>query len=128
MTVSMDRFHKRLSKKARRGFRGWPVATIAFYGPDLSLASKVAVGIIRTEGGDAEDLQTWLSDDTDVRRDPLVGQEIISFIELHGAKTVAMAEQIIGCPHQEGVDYDGDWCPVCHFWKGRDRFTGKLFS
>src|ERR1700722_13134118 len=74
----MDKFHKRLSKKARRGFRGWPVATIAFYGPDLSRASKAAVGIIRTEGGDAEDLQTWLSDDTDLRRDPMVSQEVIA--------------------------------------------------
>jgi hypothetical protein len=76
MTIPMDKFHKRLSKKARRGFRGWPVATIAFYGLDLSRVSKVAVGIIRTEGGDAEDLQTWLSDVTDLRRDPMVSQEI----------------------------------------------------
>ncbi|MDB5396087.1 MAG: hypothetical protein JWM91_3593, partial [Rhodospirillales bacterium] len=43
MSILMDRFQKRISKKARRGFRGWPVATIAFYGPDLSRASKVTV-------------------------------------------------------------------------------------
>ena len=24
------------------------------------------------------------------------------------------------------IDYEGEWCPVCHFWKGRDRFTGEL--
>jgi hypothetical protein len=30
----------------------------------------------------------------------------------------------IGCPHQEGTDYDGEWCPVCEFWHRRDRFTG----
>ena len=31
-----DRFLKRLGKKARKGLRGWPIATIAFYGPNLS--------------------------------------------------------------------------------------------
>ncbi|MGB5083453.1 MAG: hypothetical protein WBO09_02370, partial [Methylocystis silviterrae] len=34
------RFLKRLNKKARKGLRGWPVATIAFYGPNLSRATK----------------------------------------------------------------------------------------
>ena len=26
-----DRFLKRLGKKAKKGFRGWPMGTIAFY-------------------------------------------------------------------------------------------------
>ena len=34
-----DRFLKRLGNKAKKGFRGWPMATVAFYGPDLSYAS-----------------------------------------------------------------------------------------
>jgi hypothetical protein len=44
-----DRLFKRLQKKAKKGMRGWPVATIAFYGPDLSRASKVAVSVIPHE-------------------------------------------------------------------------------
>jgi ParB-like chromosome segregation protein Spo0J len=32
----------------------------------------------------------------------------------------------IGCPHQEGIDYEAEWCPVCEFWYSRDRFTGQL--
>ena len=37
---------KRLGKKAKKGFRGFPLATIAFYGPDRSRATKLTVGII----------------------------------------------------------------------------------
>ena len=37
---------KRLGKKARRGFRGFPVATIAFYGPDNRMATKVTVALV----------------------------------------------------------------------------------
>ena len=44
-----DRFLKRLRKKARKGLRGWPIATIAFYGPNLSQATKVTVGIVPSE-------------------------------------------------------------------------------
>jgi hypothetical protein len=36
-----DRFLKRLRKKARKGLRGWPIATIAFYGPNLSQARSL---------------------------------------------------------------------------------------
>ena len=48
----LERARKRLSKKAKRGFRGWPVATVALYGPDDTMATKLAVGIVPSE--DAE--------------------------------------------------------------------------
>src|SRR6516165_10604779 len=101
-----DRFLKRLHKKARKGMRGWPVATIAFYGPNLSQATKVAVGIVPSENADVADMRDWTVD--------------------HGALSVVMTGGIIGCPHQEGIDYEGEWCPVCDFWHGRDRFTGQM--
>jgi hypothetical protein len=37
-----DQMRKRLRKKAKKGFRGYPMATIAYYGPDSATASKVA--------------------------------------------------------------------------------------
>jgi hypothetical protein len=104
------------------------MATVIFYGPDLSRASKVAVGIVKTEGGSAEDLQAWHSESIDVRHDPAICQEILEFIARHDVRSITMADQIMGCPHQEGIDYEGQWCPVCDFWKGRDRFTGKRLS
>ena len=51
-----DRFLKRLRKKARNGLRGWPIATVAFYGPNLSQATKVTVGIVPFENGEVEEL------------------------------------------------------------------------
>jgi hypothetical protein len=39
-------------------------------------------------------------------------------------KTVVIADAIMGCPHEEGIDYpDGDSCPKCPYWAGRDRFA-----
>jgi len=34
---------------------------------------------------------------------------------------VAMAERVIGCPREEGIDYPaGEVCPECLLWKSRD--------
>ena len=121
-----DRFLKRLRKKAKKGLRGWPVATIAFYGPNLSCASKVAVGIVPSENAEVGEMRDWKVDQGDVRADPGVAQEILEFMAEHGALSVVMTDGIIGCPHQEGIDYEGEWCPVCEFWHGRDRFTGQI--
>ena len=65
-----DRFLKRLRKKARKGLRGWPIATIAFYGPNLSQATKVTVGIVPSENAEVEELRDWKVNRGDIRRDP----------------------------------------------------------
>jgi hypothetical protein len=124
--MKIKREPTRLEKKARRGQRGYPVATVAFYGPDASRASKVAVGIVPTESSDVTELRTWLSETADLRRDNNAGNEILAFIEEYGAKTVVMSPGIIGCPHEEGPDYpEGEVCPMCPYWATRDRWTGE---
>ena len=113
-----------LRKRANRGFRGYPVATLAFYGPDDEVASKVAVGILPSEHAGVSELERWFSDAGDVRVDPRVEAAVIDFIKRQGVKTVIIADAIMGCPHEEGIDYpDGASCPKCPYWAGRDRFT-----
>src|SRR5262249_33945161 len=77
---------------------------------------------VRARGGRRDD---WKLDAGDVRNDPRIAEEMLEFMARHGVLSVAMTDRIIGCPHQEGIDYQGEWCPVCEFWKGRDRFTGE---
>ena len=116
-----------LKKKARRGFRGYPIATIAFYGPDDTLASKAAVGILNADGAEPSALQRWFSEEGDVRTNPAIASEILQFVQDHGAKSVVMADRIIGCPHEEAIDYaEGQACPQCPFWAHRDRWSGDI--
>ena len=121
----LERGPKRLSKRAKRGFRGWPVATVALYGRDNIMAIKLAVGIVPSEGAEVTELRHWFSEKADIRSDTCVAEEVLAFIETAGAKTVVMTDGIIGCPHEEGIDYEGATCPACPFWTGRDRWTGK---
>ena len=122
----IERARKRLDRKAKKGLRGWPLATVALYGPDDRLATKLAVGIVPAEGAEATDLRRWLSEGQgDIRTDNRVAEEVLAFITEAGVKSVVMTDRIIGCPHEEGIDYEGSTCPVCPFWAGRDRWTGK---
>jgi hypothetical protein len=124
--MKIKREPTRLEKKARRGHRGYPVATVAFYGPDASHASKVSVGIVPAENAEVSELRRWTDESDDVRRSPAVSNEILQFVQQHGAKTVVMSPGIIGCAHEEGIDYpEGEVCPQCPYWATRDRWTGE---
>ena len=103
----MKTFKKQKSLKnlANRGFKGYPVATIAYYGPDDKNATKVSVGIVPHEDAEPSILEKWFNEDNDIRKDKAINKEIIAFIKENRAKSVVMADRILGCPHEEGIDY-----------------------
>ncbi|MDA3898279.1 MAG: hypothetical protein PF482_19255 [Desulfobacteraceae bacterium] len=120
---------KKIKKLLNKGFRGYPVATIAYYGPDDKNATKVAVGIVPSEDAEPDILKRWFNEAIDIRKDRIISEEIIQFIKENKAKSVVMTDRIMGCPHEEGVDYpDGSKCPKCSFWAIRDRFTGEIIQ
>jgi hypothetical protein len=127
MSLSQTWFFDRLKKKARKPGGGYPVASVAFYGPTGSVASKVVVGVTAAEGAEVHPLERWTSPDQDVRRNAQVLKSVLSFIEANGVKTVLMPDRLLGCPHEEGTDYpEGQPCPRCPYWMNRNRFTGLL--
>jgi hypothetical protein len=118
---------KWLEKKAKRGLTGYPVGTIAFYGPDDRRATKVAVGIVPAPQSELTEMRRWSGETGDLRMDDTILAEVIAFLREHQVRSVAMTEGILGCPHEEGIDYpDGETCPDCPYWAERDRWTGKL--
>jgi hypothetical protein len=115
-----------MTKRAqRRRTADLPVATIAAYGPDDLRATKLVVSILHSSGDrDPRATRTWTTDSGDVRSDPHVAAEAAAFIAAHRVQRTVTADRIMGCPHQEGIDYPmGRTCPVCPFWAGIDRFT-----
>jgi hypothetical protein len=94
-----------LGRRVKQGFRGYPIATIAFYGPTAEFATKVVVGIFKEENGDADPLEKWFSQNSDIQSDEGIGEELVAFIKSHKVKSVVVTNGIIGCPHEEGIDY-----------------------
>jgi hypothetical protein len=122
-----EKFYRdKLAKKREKGFRGYPLVTVAFYGPDASRASKVVAAVVDVESAEPAALERWFSDTTDVRQDALITKELVRLVETRGVKSVVMTNRIIGCPHQEGIDYpDGKQCPQCPYWASHDRWSGE---
>jgi hypothetical protein len=114
-----------LAIQPRRGFHGYPVATVAFYGPTDKRATKIVVSIILSENNQPDLLERWFShEDLDVRHDTTVGEQVLAFLNAHAPRSTVVVDRIIGCPHEEGTDYpDGTACPQCPYWAGRDLFT-----
>src|SRR3954454_7995547 len=83
------------------------VATVAFYGPDNRRASKLAVGIVLAENEEAVELKRWFAEPGDVREDVRIAEEVLAYMDGFGVRSVAMVDRIIGCPHEEGIDYHG---------------------
>jgi hypothetical protein len=114
---------KQLSKKKNRGFPG---ATLAFYGPDDRHATKAVVGIFLAPDSELSEMRKWFGKELDVRVDREIGMEILAYLREHHIRSVAVKLEIFGCPHEEGVDYpNGEVCPECPFWATHDRFTGE---
>ncbi len=121
------KFKSPLEKKAKAGFRGYPVATVAFYGPNNKVATKVAVGImVKEDDQEPHVMKKWFSS-SDIRLDVKILKEIKDFISKQDARSLGITNKILGCPHEEGIDYPaGESCPKCPYWNGRDRFTDNL--
>jgi hypothetical protein len=53
-----------LRKFTDRGFRGYPLASLGFYGPDDRKASKVVLGKIDSQGAEPQ-LRRWIRETND---------------------------------------------------------------
>lgn len=112
-----------LRRRAKLGNQGFPRATLAFYGPDDEKATKAVLGIF-LHGDDEGTIHRYFSDDKDVRFKIDVQENVLARLREHQVRSLIMREKIFGCPHEEGIDYpEGQDCPQCPFWKGRDRFA-----
>ena len=105
----------------------YPAATLMLYGPNDQLATKAVVSIIKDKFSEPENFRKWHTDGTELRADEEIGMEIAAYLKEHGVKQTISPDRIFGCPHEEGIDYpEGESCPQCPFWAGRNRATGNI--
>ena len=103
----------------------YPLATVLSYGPNRKVASKLVVSIFHRPGQtEPTAVEKWLGQGQDIRQDPVVMAAVNEFKARHFVVQTVSDARVMGCPHQEGIDYpEGQECPQCPFWTNLDRYT-----
>jgi hypothetical protein len=103
----------------------FPLATVIGYGPDHKTATKLVVSIFKKPGQqDPAAMEKWIVQGGDIRQDPAITVAVADFIKRHHAAETVTYDRLLGCPHEEGIDYpQGAVCPHCPFWANVDRHT-----
>lgn len=104
-----------------------PLGVIAYYGPDNTRATKLVVSIMGPSPDEApEAMYTWTVEEGDIREDATISAERRAALSRHRVKHVSTAPHIMGCAHEEGIDYPlGRTCPQCPFWATFNRWTNE---
>ncbi len=114
---------KPILKKSKKGFIGYPLATLAFYGPTNKLATKAVLGVFQHEH-DEPLLVKWYSEKIDIRAKSIIIAEILMCLKQNHISSLLLKDKIYGCPHEEGIDYPIDnICDKCPYWANVDRET-----
>ena len=85
--MNLDKSTKRIAKRVKLGFQGYPQITLAYFGVSADCATEVVVGFIAEEGSDTQEEK--FSSKTDARKDETIQTTLLKIIERAGAKTVA---------------------------------------
>jgi hypothetical protein len=127
---ALANFRSGLSSQQQAGDKhavGFPMGTLAYYGPTSRLATKIAAAIISEPEAEPDPLHRWTTQAGDIRDDRAIATQVAAFFRRHRVQQIATSDRIMGCPHEEGKDYPlGGKCPHCPFWHDRDRWTLDL--
>lgn len=90
--MNLDKSQKRIAKRVKRGFQGYPMISINYFGPSEKLATKVEVSFIEQE--DAGPMVETFNSINDIRQDETVQTTIIKIIDRVDAKTVTLEDSV----------------------------------
>lgn len=84
--MNLDKAKKRIAKQVKKGFDGYPLISLAYFGLTADSANKVEVTFFADESAAAQ-VQTF-SSSTDAREDETIQSVLVKIIERAEPKTV----------------------------------------
>lgn len=85
--MNVDKAKKRIAKQVKKGFHGYPLISLAYFGKTPDLASEVVISFVAEENAEPQK-QTFVSGN-DAREDEAIQSALVKIIERADAKTVA---------------------------------------
>ena len=90
--MNLDKSKKRIAKRAKMGFQGYPKISLSYYGKTTSMADGVLVEFVLEEGADVQ--VEKFSSKSDAREDEVIQSALVKMIERSEAKTVVQIDGI----------------------------------
>jgi len=90
--MNLEKSKKRIAKKVKMGFQGYPEISISYLGCSKDLADEVVVRFVAEEGSEA--MEEKFQSKSDVREDEVIQSAIVKMIERSEAKTVKLSEGV----------------------------------
>jgi len=90
--MNLDKSKKRIAKRAKMGFKGYPEIAISYRGHRDDCAEQVVVNFVGEEGEQA--MTEKFTSKTDAREDEVIQSAIVKMIERSAAKTVLMNSSV----------------------------------
>ncbi|MBQ0718570.1 MAG: hypothetical protein KBT88_01905 [Gammaproteobacteria bacterium] len=90
--MNLEKSKKRIAKKVKMGFQGYPQISLAYYGNTANLASEVSLKFTLEEGANTQEER--LSSKGDAREDEVIQSAIVKMIERSAVKTVSQVEGV----------------------------------
>lgn len=84
--MNIDKSTKRIAKRVKKGFQGYPQISIAYFGKSENCPTEIVVGYIAEEGDVAQEQK--FSSKGDARIDESIQTTLLKVIERADAKTV----------------------------------------
>lgn len=84
--MNLEKSTKRIAKRVKKGFQGYPQISLSYFGESADSASEVVVALISEEGATAQEQK--FSSKGDARKDETIQTTLLKVIERAEAKTV----------------------------------------
>ncbi len=90
--MNVDKAKKRIAKQVKKGCKGYPKITLAYFGESVDCATEVVVQFALEEGSEVQEER--FSSDTDVRENEVIQSALIKIIERSNANSVIEIEGV----------------------------------
>jgi len=88
--MHVDKAKKRIAKQVKKGFKGYPLISIAYFGGNEQCATEVVMSFTLEEGAQAQE-ERFVSK-TDAREDEVIQTTLIKVIDRANACSVVEVE------------------------------------
>ncbi|MGF1761705.1 hypothetical protein L4D76_28165 [Photobacterium sagamiensis] len=90
--MNVDKAKKRIAKQVKKGFKGYPQITLAYFGKSADCATEVVVQFTLGEGAEVQEER--FASETDVRENEVIQSALVKIIERADANSVIEIEGV----------------------------------